>query len=76
MDAESAPGAPKRRIIFWTVVVVVGAILLALVGTLVFSFVNAEELVEDAGGGLAAYLTVSGSSSPTRSCRSSRVRRR
>ena len=50
----------KRRTIFWTVVALAGAIVLAVVGALVFSFVNAEELVEDAGGGLAAYLTVFG----------------
>jgi hypothetical protein len=50
----------KRRTIFWTVVALAGAIMLAVVGVLVFSLVNVEELVADAGGGLAAYLTVFG----------------
>jgi membrane-associated protein len=50
----------KRRTIFWTVVALAGAIMLAVVGVLVVWFVNADELVADAGGGPAAYLTIFG----------------
>ena len=50
----------KRRTIFWTIVALAGAIMLAVVGAIVFSFVNTEELLEDAGDGLAAYLAIFG----------------
>ena len=50
----------SRRAVFWTVVALAGVLLLAVVGALVYSYANAEELIEDTGGGLAAYLTIFG----------------
>jgi membrane-associated protein len=50
----------NRRTIFWTVVALAGAIMLAVIGAIVFSFVNTEELLEDAGGGAIAYLAIFG----------------
>jgi membrane-associated protein len=51
----------SRRAVFWTIVALTGALVLAVVGVMiVFSFANAEELLEDAGSGLAAYLTIFG----------------
>jgi membrane-associated protein len=50
----------SRRTVFWSVVALAVALVLAVVGVIVFSFANAEEIVEDAGGGLAAYLTIFG----------------
>jgi membrane-associated protein len=50
----------SRRAVFWTVVALAGGLVLAVVGLVIFSFANAEEIVEDAGGGLAAYLTIFG----------------
>jgi uncharacterized membrane protein YdjX (TVP38/TMEM64 family) len=50
----------SRRAVFWTVVVLAGALVLAVVGVLVYSFANAEELIEDAGSELAAYLMIFG----------------
>ena len=50
----------SRRAVFWTIVALTGALVLAVVGVIVFSFANAEEIVEDAGSGLAAYLTIFG----------------
>jgi membrane-associated protein len=50
----------SRRAIFWTIVALTGALVLAVVGGIVFSFANAEELLEDAGSELAAYLMIFG----------------
>jgi uncharacterized membrane protein YdjX (TVP38/TMEM64 family) len=50
----------SRRAVFWTVVALAGALVLAVGGVIVFSFTNAEELIEDVGGGLAAYFTIFG----------------
>jgi hypothetical protein len=46
----------SRRAIFWTIVALTGALVLAVVGVIVFSFANAEELLEDAGSELAARI--------------------
>ena len=48
----------SRRVVFWTVVALAGAIVLAVAGAIIFSFVNGNELVEDAGSGFAAYATI------------------
>ena len=50
----------SRRVIFWTVVVLAGAIVLAVAGVIVVSFVNGDELVENAGSGFAAYAAIFG----------------
>jgi uncharacterized membrane protein len=50
----------SRRVVSWTVVVLAGAIVLAVAGAIVVSFVNGDELVADAGSRFAAYATIFG----------------